>query len=462
MQTDKITIKKKKTEKITQISEEWERRLIRNDKGKVTKSIENFQIILENHEKFKGRIELNEMTEMIEIDKQRLDDVSIAEIERIIEKDYGIYDEKKVLNALRLVANKHKYNSIKIMLESLKWDGIKRADTILCKYLGAEEDEFTAICFKMMLFGAIERIYNPGAKFDYMLILKGGQGLGKSTFFNVLCGKKYYQENLADLKKSFEYTQGKWIVEMGELDALKKSEKESFKNYITVTSETYRMPYDRTSKDYPRKFILIGTTNEGRFLDDMTGSRRFLVLECAKHKSKLKHSVLEEGAEYEIKQALAETFEEYKEGKSFLELPKKYESFNENKNKNYVMDDGLEGLVENFLDTVDRCCVMQIFDECLESSRKWKYSKTLANRISSVVLNMPNWERYSGSKDGRTRFVSMHLGENGYPISKEYGKQVVFEKIKEPEKDIFKENANTLMNGIYGTENEDYFMEVNK
>lgn len=293
-----------------------------------------------------------------------------------------------------------------------------------------------------------------------MLILKGGQGIGKSTFFNVLCGEKYYQENLSDLKKTFESTQGKWFVEIGELDAMKKAEATAIKTYITLRKETYRVPYERTSRDYYRRFVLIGTTNDNDFLVDETGNRRFIVLECARNRKSLKESVLSENAQYEIRQALAEVFQEYKEGKKFLVVPEEFEEYIEMKNRTYIMSDGLEGLVEEFLEDKDKCCIMQIWDECIERQRKWKYSKTMSNRISNIIVNLPDWHRYDKSKTGKTNFSSFYTDEMGRMREKKYGKQVVFVKEKEPKKDYFKENSNALMNDIYKTENEDYFMEV--
>lgn len=455
-----LQIEQKKKSKIRYIDEEWEKRLICNNQGNICKTIDNFYIILENSERFRGKIKFNELSEKIEYDGKDISDIDYALMQREIEKQYGIFDEKKFINALRLVSEQHKYNSIKDMLEGLKWDGIRRADTILSKYLGAEENEYTAMCFRLLMFGAIERIYNPGAKFDYMLILKGGQGLGKSTFFSIVCGQQYYQENLEDLKKAFEYTQGKWIVEIGELQALKKSEIDAIKTFITTRKQTHRFPYDKTSRDFYRKFVLIGTTNDNSFLADETGSRRFIILECAKKKADLKHNVFEENAEYEIKQALAEVFQEYKEGKGYFVVPEKFEKMIEETNKNYLMDDGLTGLVEDFLEYKDRCCILQIWDECIEEQKKWKYSKTIATRIRDIILKMPDWQRYAGSKDGKTTITSNYVDKFGNARTKQYGKQVVFERIRKPEKNTFKENSNEMMNKIYKTENEDYFMEV--
>lgn len=444
------------------ISREWEKNLTFNDKGNIAKTIDNFYLILTNAEEFIGKIKLNDMSDKIEYKGKCIETTDFDEMQLIIEKEYGIYDDKKFNSALRLVARENMYNSIKDMLESLKWDGIKRADTILCKYLNAEESEYTATCFRLLLFGAIERVYNPGAKYDYLIIFKGGQGIGKSTFFNMLCGNEYYQDNLKDFKKAFEYTQGKWFVEIGELDAMKKAEITAMKSYVTQTKETHRLPYDKTSKDFYRKFVLLGTTNENCFFEDETGNRRYPVIECAKHKNQLSHSIFEEGALYEIKQALAEVFQEYKDGKKFLTLPKEMEAILEERNKQYLSDDGLSGIVEGYLENKEKVCIMQIWDECVEQHKKWKYSRTMANRIRDIILRLPDWERYNGSKSGKTDITSVVRDYHGNLITKHYDKQVAFVKNKKVtvEKNNFIQASNENMNKIFNTENENYFMEV--
>lgn len=464
MANSQIGIEKSSNNKIKKfpINKDWEKNLYFNDRGNVAKTIDNFYLILNNAEEFVGKIKLNGMSDKIEYNGRCIETTDIDEIQLIIEKEYGIFDDKKFMSALRLVARKHMYNSIKEMLEDLEWDGIKRADTILCKYLGAEESEYTSTCFRLLLFGAIERVYNPGAKFDYLIIFKGGQGIGKSTFFNMLCGNDYYQDDLKDFKKAFEYTQGKWFVEIGELDAMKKAEVTAMKSYVTLTKETHRLPYEKTAKDYKRKFVLLGTTNENCFFEDETGNRRYPVVECAKHKNNLKHSIFEEGALYEIKQSLAEVFQEYKDGKKFLTLSKEMEAILEERNKQYLSDDGLSGIVEGYLENKEKVCIMQIWDECVEQHRKWKYSRTMANRIRDIILRLPDWERYTGSKSGKTDITSCTRDYHGNPTTKHYDKQVAFVKNKKVkvERESYIESSNKNMNKIFNTENKDYFMKV--
>lgn len=76
--------------------------------------------------------------------------------------------------------------SRKIRLGSLVWDGKERIKDVLHHFLGADQNNYVYEAMKVLLLGAISRVYRPGTKFEYMLILVGGQGAGKSTFFRFL------------------------------------------------------------------------------------------------------------------------------------------------------------------------------------------------------------------------------------------------------------------------------------
>ena len=116
---------------------------------------------MSNHEAFKDKITLNELSNQEEFDGKTIQQIDYDNIQRIIEKEYGIYNEKKVASAIRSIANEHKYHPIINYLNSLSWDGIKRADTAFADYFGAAYTEYNSMCLRLILFGAIERVFNP-------------------------------------------------------------------------------------------------------------------------------------------------------------------------------------------------------------------------------------------------------------------------------------------------------------
>ena len=153
----------------------------------------------------------------------------------------------------------------------------RRVDTALIDIMGAEDNIYTRESFRIMMVGAVKRIFQKGCKFDSMLVLQSDQGAGKSTFLKKL-GKGWFSDSLSSMDgtRAFEQLQGNWIIEVAELSAMRKSEVEMVKNFITKTEDSFRPAYGRVTKNFPRQCVFFGTTNKDEFLKDATGGRRFL------------------------------------------------------------------------------------------------------------------------------------------------------------------------------------------
>lgn len=121
------------------------------------------------------------------------------------------------------------------------------------------------------------RALTPGEKVDAMLILEGGQGVGKSSALRVLTGESWFGDALPDMgsKDAATYLRGKWIVEIAELTAVRRADLEQVKAFLTRQEERYRPPYGRTEVFEPRRCVFAGTTNSSDYLRDETGNRRF-------------------------------------------------------------------------------------------------------------------------------------------------------------------------------------------
>lgn len=177
------------------------------EKGGVQNTIQNCVTVLQNDPILADSIRLNLLSERIDIVKpmgwQRsgptLTDTDMMYILRRMEK-YGLYSEKRVSAAIRIVANENHYHPIRDYLNDLKWDGTERISHALHRFLGAAEDELTAEALKIFLLGAIKRVFHPGCKFEMMLCLVGGQGAGKSSFFWLLAIKdEWFSDDLRRL-----------------------------------------------------------------------------------------------------------------------------------------------------------------------------------------------------------------------------------------------------------------------
>lgn len=180
---------------------------------------------------------------------------------------------------LRVAATRTCQHPLRDALTSVKWDRKPRIDTFLSRLAGAEDTPYTRAVSKNFFIGAVARVLCPGAKVDSMLIFEGAQGIGKSSLVCALAGEPWYLETTIEMgtKDSYQILRRKWIVELGELDALTRTEVSRVKQFLSQRVDTYRPSYGRGTVDFPRQCVFIGTVNPngGGYLKDETGARRF-------------------------------------------------------------------------------------------------------------------------------------------------------------------------------------------
>jgi predicted P-loop ATPase len=123
----------------------------------------------------------------------------------------------------------------------------------------------------------VSRVFRPGCQWDYVLVLEGAQGQLKSTIARTLASDAWFMDHLPDLrdKDAMLNLQGKWLVELGELADIKRSDYNLVKQYLARRVDTVRSPYGKIREDLPRQSVFIGTVNEGQYLRDPTGNRRY-------------------------------------------------------------------------------------------------------------------------------------------------------------------------------------------
>jgi putative DNA primase/helicase len=200
----------------------------------------------------------------------------LAQAVRLFIKASGTISE-----GVRATAKANAYHPVREWLEGLKWDGTSRVDDWLTDYVGVAKTPYSTLVGRLFLIGMVARIYRPGCKMDTALILEGLQGEGKSTIAKALAGEWFSDTTfvMGD-KDSFIGLRGKWAYELAELDSFNRSESTRAKAFISSSTDSYRAPYDRVSKDHPRQCVFIGTTNQYEYFKDSSGNRRYWPVLC--------------------------------------------------------------------------------------------------------------------------------------------------------------------------------------
>ena len=337
-------------------------------------------------------------------------DVDDAWLLNEIEKEYGIHEPRKCVSALNCCIEQIKYHPIKMLIEEKPWDGIPRIDKFLAKYMKCDDDDYATQVSRMIFYGGISRLYNPGVKFDYMPILIGEQGTCKSTIVNWLnIHPKFFREIVTiEGKDGYDILRYGWICEFPELLAMVKHQtNEAMKAYVTRQVDSFRPAYGRNYVDIPRHCIFIGTTNTYEFLTD-NDNRRYLPIVVNAMKGELFKK------EKECKEYILNCWREAKylldHNKVYLTIPNEYEDMVEQHRQMATEDDPELGLVEDYLNSKkigDKVCSMDIFTNPMGKLRK-NYNKMNARYITSMMSKFKNWKRSETSTNfdefGRQRY----------------------------------------------------------
>ena len=339
--------------------DDWQSALELDKQGHIKETLDNFVLIL-RHDEGLQNIAFNRHRDGIDANgglpweqmKNGWNDSDYAALKVYLSKLYGVYSPTKTKDAVVAVAAERAYHPIQEYLNSLpEWDGIKRVDTLLSDYFGAEDTGYTRAVIRKTMVAAVARIFHPGTKFDSVLILNGPQGIGKSTFFAKLAGDWFSDSlTLTDMKDKSgpEKLQGYWILELGELAGMRKTDVETVKSFISRVDDKYRASYGVSVENHPRQCVIVGSTNaESGFLRDITGNRRFWPVKTYGHGRKSSWQMTTE----EVQQIWAETLVLYKKGENlYLEGEDAKEAISEQADA--METDEREGLVRTYLETL--------------------------------------------------------------------------------------------------------------
>lgn len=412
---------------------EWLKELDYDSKGHLRSTIDNAVIILENDPRTKGKLIYNDFSNRAIITgklpwtekayKRDWCDDDDAGARHFLEHSYNHTGAGKIADAVSIVYQKNKIHPVKDYLNSLTWDGVKRIETLLTDYLGAEDSTYTRAVIRTHLTAAVARVMRPGCKYDTMLTLTGPQGIGKSTFIKII-GKDWFNDSLDTVKgkEAYEQLQGSWLIEMGELTATRKADIEAVKLFLSKTEDIYRVAYGRRTSRFPRQCVFWGTSNDIHFLRDKTGDRRYWPVDCGilipvkdifkdlkddvdqiwaeaaeNYKAGAKLYLTGEEADEAIKQQRAHAEDSPKTGliEEYLdkEYPANWEEMDLFERRNW-----LEGTDDDFgISASDitikkyKTCVMEIWCELFKGEPK-ALTPILSREINDILRSLDGWE----------------------------------------------------------------------
>lgn len=411
----------------------WQTSLELDKSGAVKDSFGNFLLIL-NQDPDLANIAFNQLRDGVDARgdlpwkriKPGWGETDAAKLYEYLQGHYGVYSPTKANHAVLAAAAKRLYHPIREYLNCLPpWDGVSRVETLIIDYFGADDNAYVKAVTRKTFAAAVARVFQPGIKFDYMLVLNGRTGLGKSTFFDRLAGE-WFSDSLtfADMgkgKDAPEKIQGFWILEIPELAGIRKTDVNNVKAFLSRRDDNYRASYGHNSESHPRQCIIVGSTNSESmgFLRDVTGNRRFWPIRVGGTEARRGWDV----SDTDVLQIWAEAKTIWENGeKLFLEGD--VAEMAESAQKDALETDEREGMVREYLDALlpecwdtfdiyrrqeffrsaddptqpkgtvhrDAVCNMEIWCECF-GKRREDFERQESYKIMSIMEKIGGWSK---------------------------------------------------------------------
>jgi predicted P-loop ATPase len=270
--------------------DDWRRQLLRKD-DRLIDCRENVYLLLRHHPLWAGVIGLDDFARRIVkrkpapwdsaagfvpgVEWSHEDDLRLglwlAQRESLI-----VRSQENLAAAVAWVATESRYHPVRDYLDGLAWDKRERLSAWLTDHLGVKRSEYAMLAGRLFLIGMVARIYEPGCQMRFVPILEGAQFRGKSSALRIL-GGEWFGDTTLDLnnKDTYQLVQGRWLYEIGELDAFNRTEATRVKAFVSSQVDRFRAPYERAPRDWPRHTVFVGTTNQDEYFKDTTGNTRY-------------------------------------------------------------------------------------------------------------------------------------------------------------------------------------------
>lgn len=415
----------------------WLEQMDVDKRGVFRATYNNFNLIMRNDPKLKGCFAYNlffERKALLRLPPWRkkddcemfIRDDDEANLRLYLSREpWNLEGKPKISDALDTICRENAFHPVRDYLSGLIWDGVPRLDTLFIDYLGAEDTDLNRWISRIAFTAAVYRAYEPGTKYDQIVVLVGTQGCGKSTMIERMAvNSEWFSNSMPspdDAARAAAHLRGKFIIEIGELVGFRKAEVEAIKNFLSKTADDFRPAWGKNELHRLRQNVFFATTNEEQFLRDSSGERRYWPVKVAV--ARPKYNLWEELTPEVIGQIWAEAVCRYNE-RLALSLPMGLENDLLAVQEQYKQADEWQGIIEAFLDkklpvdwndrnTAQRrdyflysdplnadgvivrnsISIPEILNECVELGIKGISGKAERMRISNCMKSVKGWAK---------------------------------------------------------------------
>lgn len=301
--------------------------------------------------------------------------------------------KENVSEVLRTLAFQEPFNPVVEYLDSLRWDGQPRVDSLFPSYFGSQDGAYERAVGRKFMLAAVRRARSPGTKFDTVPIIEGSQGAGKTSALRILGGAWHSDAELGrvDGKDAAGLLHGVWIMELGELTSMSRTEVDILKAFVSRCEDRYRPAYGTAAKTFDRRCVFVGTTNSSSYLRDMTGNRRYWPIEAGQvDLEKLKSDRDQLWAEASALEASGET----------LVLPCELWSVAADRQGDRLVTDPWLDAIRSFVEGKERVSARAIFEEALLQPIS-RSSQAEAKRVAGIMASIGYIHKKSMREEGR-------------------------------------------------------------
>lgn len=375
--------------------EDWRNKLSYTATGKPERILANAVIAFQEAPHWQGAFAYDELALRAHTTRRlcsvipentHVTDPEISIITTALQSGDGINVSSAVVaEAVFAVAKLTPHHPVRDYLRGLVWDEKPRLDSFLTNYLDVKPSRYSSAVGSRWMISAVARVMRPGCQADSVLILQGPQGSFKSTALRIL-GGDWFSDDIGELgsKDTLMQMQGKWIIELSELDALSRAEATKTKSFITRQIDNYRPPYGRASLDVRRQAVFAGTTNHDVFLKDETGNRRFWPVRVGK--------IDLDALRRDRDQLWAEAYERYRAGEAWHLNDPALQTEAEEQQRESLDEDVWQSEIEDYCTTHSDVSIGEILTELIDKPKQ-QWTQQDKNRVGRCLKAL-DYERY--------------------------------------------------------------------